>query len=102
MAGSACLVGSKKLSTGLSTGLQFKPWSRNLIEMRLVSCKQSCNHCRRDQDVDDFIILRADGTPTYLLAVVVDDHDMGVTQALWLLLQIGGPFFVAVLRRRAL
>ena len=33
------------------------------------------------KDVDDFIILRADGTPTYLLAVVVDDHDMGVTQA---------------------
>ena len=34
-----------------------------------------------NKDVDDFIILRADGTPTYLLAVVVDDHDMGVTQA---------------------
>ena len=34
-----------------------------------------------NKDVDDFIILRADGTPTYLLAVVADDHDMGVTQA---------------------
>ena len=31
-------------------------------------------------DLDDFVILRADGTPTYMLAVVVDDHDMGVTQ----------------------
>lgn len=30
-------------------------------------------------DIDDFILLRSDGTPTYLLAVVVDDHDMGVT-----------------------
>jgi glutamyl-tRNA synthetase len=30
-------------------------------------------------DLDDFIILRSDGTPTYMLAVVVDDHDMGVT-----------------------
>lgn len=31
------------------------------------------------QNLDDFIILRSDGTPTYMLAVVVDDHDMGVT-----------------------
>ncbi len=30
-------------------------------------------------DLDDFIILRSDGNPTYMLAVVVDDHDMGVT-----------------------
>ena len=30
-------------------------------------------------DLDDFVILRSDGTPTYMLAVVVDDHDMGVT-----------------------
>lgn len=29
--------------------------------------------------LDDFIILRANGAPTYMLAVVVDDHDMGVT-----------------------
>jgi len=33
-----------------------------------------------NKDLDDFIILRSDGTPTYMLAVVVDDHDMGVTQ----------------------
>jgi glutamyl-tRNA synthetase len=31
-------------------------------------------------DLDDFVILRSDGNPTYMLAVVVDDHDMGVTQ----------------------
>jgi glutamyl-tRNA synthetase len=31
-------------------------------------------------DLDDFIILRSDANPTYMLAVVVDDHDMGVTQ----------------------
>ena len=30
-------------------------------------------------ELDDMIILRSDGTPTYMLAVVVDDHDMGVT-----------------------
>lgn len=32
-----------------------------------------------NKDLDDFIILRSDGNPTYMLAVVVDDHDMGVT-----------------------
>jgi glutamyl-tRNA synthetase len=33
-----------------------------------------------NKDLDDFIILRSDGTPTYMHAVVVDDHDMGITQ----------------------
>ncbi len=32
--------------------------------------------------LDDFIILRSDGTPTYMLAVVVDDHDMGVNHVI--------------------
>ncbi|WP_336279169.1 glutamate--tRNA ligase [Bartonella sp. CB175] len=32
-----------------------------------------------NKDLDDFIILRSDGSPTYMHAVVVDDHDMGVT-----------------------
>ena len=32
-----------------------------------------------NKDLDDFIILRSDGTPTYMHAVVVDDNDMGVT-----------------------
>ncbi|MGJ8528259.1 glutamate--tRNA ligase [Maritalea sp.] len=34
------------------------------------------------ENLDDFVILRSDGSPTYLLAVVVDDHDMGVTHIL--------------------
>ncbi len=33
----------------------------------------------RNEEIDDYILLRADGTPTYMLAVVVDDHDMGCT-----------------------
>jgi glutamyl-tRNA synthetase len=33
-----------------------------------------------NKDLDDLILLRSDGTPTYMLAVVADDHDMGVTQ----------------------
>jgi glutamyl-tRNA synthetase len=32
--------------------------------------------------LDDMVLLRSDGTPTYMLAVVVDDHDMGVTHVL--------------------
>ena len=30
-------------------------------------------------EIDDYVLLRSDGSPTYMLAVVVDDHDMGVT-----------------------
>jgi glutamyl-tRNA synthetase len=33
----------------------------------------------KNSEIDDFILLRADGTPTYMLAVVVDDMDMGCT-----------------------
>ena len=32
-----------------------------------------------NKDLDDLVLLRSDGTPTYMLAVVVDDHDMSVT-----------------------
>lgn len=32
-----------------------------------------------NSELDDFVLLRSDGTPTYMLAVVVDDHDMGVS-----------------------
>jgi glutamyl-tRNA synthetase len=32
-----------------------------------------------NKDLDDLIILRSDGSPTYNLSVVVDDHDMGIT-----------------------
>ena len=34
------------------------------------------------KELDDMVLLRADGTPTYMLAVVVDDHDMGVTHVI--------------------
>src|SRR5256886_16920821 len=34
------------------------------------------------RSLDDLIILRADGTPTYNLSVVVDDHDMGITHVI--------------------
>ncbi|MDA9620077.1 glutamate--tRNA ligase [Alphaproteobacteria bacterium] len=33
----------------------------------------------QNKELDDMILLRADGTPTYMLSVVVDDYDMGIT-----------------------
>ncbi len=36
----------------------------------------------RNAELDDYIILRGDGSPTYMLAAVVDDHDMGVTHVI--------------------
>lgn len=35
-----------------------------------------------NEQMDDMILLRADGTPTYMLSVVVDDHDMGITHVI--------------------
>jgi glutamyl-tRNA synthetase len=36
----------------------------------------------KNSELDDMIVLRSDGTPVYMLAVVVDDHDMGVTHVI--------------------
>jgi len=36
----------------------------------------------QNEQLDDMILLRSDGTPVYMLAVVVDDHDMGVTHVI--------------------
>jgi glutamyl-tRNA synthetase len=36
----------------------------------------------RNDQLDDMVVLRSDGTPVYMLAVVVDDHDMGVTHVI--------------------
>jgi glutamyl-tRNA synthetase len=36
----------------------------------------------KNAELDDMVLLRSDGTPTYMLAVVVDDHDMGVTHVI--------------------
>ena len=35
-----------------------------------------------NDELDDMVLLRSDGTPTYMLSVVVDDHDMGVTHVI--------------------
>lgn len=44
-------------------------------------CVQGRVEIANDQ-IDDLILLRSDGAPTYMLAVVVDDHDMGVTHVI--------------------
>jgi len=36
----------------------------------------------QNAQLDDMVLVRADGTPTYMLAVVVDDHDMGITHVI--------------------
>src|SRR3546814_7681448 len=36
----------------------------------------------QNAEIDDFVLLRSDGTPTYMLSVVVDDHDMGITHVI--------------------
>jgi glutamyl-tRNA synthetase len=36
----------------------------------------------QNEQLDDMVLLRSDGTPTYMLAVVVDDHDMAVTHVI--------------------
>src|SRR5690242_5457756 len=36
----------------------------------------------QNAEIDDFVLLRSDGSPTYMLAVVVDDYDMGVTHVI--------------------
>lgn len=36
----------------------------------------------RNDQLDDMVLLRSDGSPTYMLAVVVDDHDMGITHVI--------------------
>jgi Glutamyl- and glutaminyl-tRNA synthetases len=35
-----------------------------------------------NEQLDDMVLLRADGTPVYMLSVVVDDHDMDITHVI--------------------
>jgi glutamyl-tRNA synthetase len=46
-----------------------------------------CDHVKGEvtvdaAELDDMVLLRSDGNPTYMLAVVVDDHDMGITHVI--------------------
>ena len=46
----------------------------------MTRCWAMC--ASRTAQLDDMVLLRSDGTPTYMLAVVVDDADMGVTHVI--------------------
>lgn len=65
---------------------QAPPGVRPVIRLRAPSEGETVVEDRvqgrvvwQNKDLDDLVLLRSDGTPTYMLAVVLDDHDMGVT-----------------------
>ena len=67
-------------SVGSTRGCAFHRPPQDARRRR--NCDRGCGSGPRDgrqREIDDFILLRADGTPTYMLAVVVDDMDMGCT-----------------------
>ena len=66
---------NKYLSEGKPYAIRFKV-PEGVTEFNdIVHGKTSFNN----SEVDDFVILRSDGTPVYMIAVVVDDHDMNIT-----------------------
>jgi glutamyl-tRNA synthetase len=64
---------------GIEPALRFKAprEGETVIEDRVQGRVVFAN-----KDLDDLVILRSDGTPTYNLSVVVDDHDMGITHVI--------------------
>lgn len=67
-------AGDAPAHTPFSVRLKTPERGETVIEDLVQGCVKV-----RNEEVDDYILLRADGTPTYMLAVVVDDHDMGCT-----------------------
>jgi len=64
---------------GIAPTIRFKnPTSGHVVWRDLVKGEISI----ANQELDDLIIARADGTPTYNFCVVVDDSDMGITQVI--------------------
>lgn len=65
--------------TGIEPAIRFKAPrdGETVIEDRVQGRVVFAN-----KDLDDLVILRSDGTPTYNLSVVVDDHDMGITHVI--------------------
>ncbi len=68
----------QKLQQGLPFAVRFKVPEGEVIFEDLIHGTMRFNN----ENLDDFIILRSDGTPVYQLAVVVDDHDMGINLVL--------------------
>jgi glutamyl-tRNA synthetase len=65
--------------SGVSPVIRFKaPQSGKTVITDLVQGTVELDNAQ----LDDMVLLRADGTPTYMLSVVVDDHDMGITHVI--------------------
>ncbi|MFA6235160.1 MAG: glutamate--tRNA ligase [Bacteroidota bacterium] len=67
-----------KDAAGMPRVLRFRVPDGRTVFNDIVHDETSFNN----EEIDDFVLLRSDGTPTYMVAVVVDDHDMGVTHVL--------------------
>ena len=64
---------------GVAPAIRLKaPWDGETVVHDLVQGEVRVANA----ELDDMILLRSDGTPTYLHAVVVDDHDMGITHVI--------------------
>ena len=69
----------KEAPPGIKSVIRFKaPQSGETVVEDLVQGRVAVANA----ELDDMVLLRADGTPTYMLSVVVDDHDMAVTHAI--------------------
>jgi glutamyl-tRNA synthetase len=69
---------NEKLAKNHQFSVRFKTPQGEIFFNDIIHGETRINN----ETLDDFIILRSDGTPIYQLAVVVDDHDMGVTKIL--------------------
>ena len=68
----------KRVSTGEAFALRFRVPEKDVRFDDAVRGSVTVKH----KEIDDFIILRSDGTPVYQIAVVVDDHDMGISHVI--------------------
>ena len=72
-------LNSKDAPTGINPVIRLKA---PLTGETVVEDQVQSRVVWQNENLDDFVLLRSDGTPTYMLAVVVDDHDMGVTHVI--------------------
>jgi glutamyl-tRNA synthetase len=71
--------GPEEAPPGVAPTLRFKaPTSGETVLDDLVQGTVQVDN----QQLDDMVLLRSDGTPTYMLSVVIDDHDMGITHVI--------------------
>src|SRR3546814_11695527 len=62
--------------------MRISDWSSDVCSSDLIDDLVQGEVRVANEVLDDMVLLRADGTPTYMLSVVVDDQDMGVTHVI--------------------